>query len=49
MKYTKLAASLVLLTGIVLGVASSSVYHKIKAYKVNSEMFSAGAKEVLED
>jgi len=49
MKYTKLAASLVLLTGIVLGVAGSSIYHKIKAYKVNSEMFSAGAKEVLED
>jgi cell division protein FtsL len=45
----KLAAVLMLLTGIVLGIASSSIYHKIKAYKVNSEMFSAGAKEVIEN
>ena len=45
----KLAGVLMLLTGIVLGIASSSIYHKIKAFEVNSEMFSAGAKEVLED
>ncbi len=44
-----LAALLVLLTGVVLGIGGASIYYKVKAYEVNSKMFAAGAKEALED
>lgn len=44
-----LVAFLLILASSVIGSAASGIYYKVKAFKVNSEMFAKGYQEAVQD